>query len=274
MLRERRIYKGILMIKNEKIDGGKGFDWGKTSLDYAKYRDIYPNEFYEYLLQKDICIENQQVLDIGTGTGVLPRNLYQYGANFTGIDSSKNQIEQAKVLAEQGDMNIRFLCTPAEEIDFKDESFDIITACQCFTYFNHEILAPKISKMLKKSGKFVVLYMAWLPYEDEIAGQSEDLVLKYNPQWTGCGEKRHFIDIPEVYHTYFEVENKDIFDLSVPFNRETWNGRMKSCRGIGASLSEEKTSQFEKEHMGLLEKAAPENFEILHYTAVTILKKK
>ena len=26
------------------IDGGKPFDWGRTSLDYARYRDIYPQE--------------------------------------------------------------------------------------------------------------------------------------------------------------------------------------------------------------------------------------
>ena len=34
-------------ISNKSIDGGKAFDWGKTSADYAKFRDIYPREFYE-----------------------------------------------------------------------------------------------------------------------------------------------------------------------------------------------------------------------------------
>jgi len=34
----------------QEIDKGKPFDWGKTSDDYAKYRDIYPQEFYEYIL--------------------------------------------------------------------------------------------------------------------------------------------------------------------------------------------------------------------------------
>lgn len=29
------------------IDNGKGFDWGQVSSEYAKYRDIYPKEFYE-----------------------------------------------------------------------------------------------------------------------------------------------------------------------------------------------------------------------------------
>lgn len=27
-------------ITNKNIDGGKTFDWGRTSSDYAKFRDI------------------------------------------------------------------------------------------------------------------------------------------------------------------------------------------------------------------------------------------
>lgn len=34
-------------IKDDRIDSGKAFDWGKTSREYAKYRDIYPEEFYK-----------------------------------------------------------------------------------------------------------------------------------------------------------------------------------------------------------------------------------
>lgn len=33
-------------ISNEHIDGGKAFDWGRTSADYAKFRDIYPPESF------------------------------------------------------------------------------------------------------------------------------------------------------------------------------------------------------------------------------------
>ena len=32
-------------IKDKRIDDGKAFDWGKTSKEYAKFRDIYPEEF-------------------------------------------------------------------------------------------------------------------------------------------------------------------------------------------------------------------------------------
>ena len=67
-------------IQHKDIDNGKAFDWGRTSEDYAKYRDIYPPIFYDKIVERGYCIEGQEVLDLGTGTGVLPRNMYHYGA--------------------------------------------------------------------------------------------------------------------------------------------------------------------------------------------------
>ena len=261
------------MIKSH-IDSGKDFDFGKTSEDYAKYRDIYPQEFYDRLLQKGLCVRGQNILDIGTGTGVLPRNLYKYGGKFVGIDVSANQIEQAKLLAKQSGMDIKFECVCAEDIDFAPNTFDVVTACQCFTYFNHETLAKRLFDMLKGGGKFAILYMAWLPYEDEVALKSEELILKYNPVWTGCGEVRHNIEIPSIYKDYFDIEYQEVFDLDVPFSRESWHGRMRSCRGVGASLSQEDMAKWEKEHISMLENNAPQKFAIKHYGAICVLCKK
>ncbi len=115
----------------QDIDKGKPFDWGKTSEDYAKYRDIYPQEFYDYILRLGLCKDGQKVLDLGTGTGVLPRNMYKYGAEWTGTDIAENQIQQAKELSREAGMDIEFLTVRAEEISFPDNSFDVITACQC-----------------------------------------------------------------------------------------------------------------------------------------------
>ena len=64
---------GTIMQKLNNIDGGNPFDWGKTSQDYAKYRDIYPNIFYQKILERGLCKDGQTVLDIGTGTGEIGR---------------------------------------------------------------------------------------------------------------------------------------------------------------------------------------------------------
>ena len=256
---------------NSKIDSGKEFDWGRTSADYAKYRDIYPDEFYERIVKRGLCVSGQNVLDLGTGTGVFPRNMLKFGAKWTGIDIAENQIEQARKLSDG--TNIEYFCVPVEKAEFPDDSFDVITACQCFWYFDHEKLIPKLCKMLKPGGKLLLLYMAWLPHEDEIARASEELVLKYSPNWSGAGETVHPIYIPECYLEKFKVVFHEEYPLLVPFTRESWNGRMKACRGVGASLSEKEIIEWESEHLKLLCETAPESFQVKHYAAMAELEK-
>jgi len=258
-------------IKLEGIDAGAGFDWGRTSEDYARYRDIYPEEFYERIAARGLCVDGQRVLDLGTGTGVLPRNMYRFGAKWTGSDISPEQIEQAKRISAEGGMDIDYFALPAEEIEYPDNTFDVVTACQCIWYFDHERLMPRLAKMLKPGGKLLLLYMAWLPFEDEIAGASERLVQKYSPDWTGAGETRHQIFIPECAFNEFELTHSEEYDLMVPFTRASWNGRMKACRGVGASLTPEKVAEWEAEHTALLERIAPERFDVLHYAATAEL---
>lgn len=259
-------------IKDKRIDGGNAFDWGRASKEYAKFRDIYPEEFYERIAERNLCVKGQSVLDIGTGTGVIPRNMYKFGAAWSAADISENQINEAKKLSVG--MDINYFTASDEELSFPDNSFDVITACQCFWYLHHEALAKKLFKMLNPGGSFLVMCMEWLPFESEIANESEKLVLKYSPSWSGAGETMHKIDIPKCYEEYFGLTYHDEYKLNVHFTRSGWNGRMKACRGIGASLPPEKIKEWEMEHTDMLSRLAPEEFDILHYAAIAQLKKK
>ena len=187
-------------------------------------------------------------------------------------DDSAEQIAHAKRLSEG--MDIRYDAVPTEEVDFPDASFDVITACQCFWYFRHECVMPQLHRMLKPQGSLLLLYMAWLPFEDEIARASEELVLRYHPSWSGRGETMHPIEIPGCYFERFEMVHHEEFRLRVPFTRESWHGRMRACRGVGASLLKEDLAAWEREHRAMLERMAPPEFEVQHYAAIAQMKKK
>lgn len=261
-------------ISCKRIDGGALFDFGKTSKDYAKYRDIYPEEFYEKIISLGLCTKGQKILDVGTGTGVLPRNMQKYGGDWTGTDIAENQINEAKVLTEKiPGAKINYLVSTAENLNFPDQTFDVITACQCFWYFDYTKTSKEFSRILKTGGKLLLLCMEWLPSEDKIAGASENLILKYNPAWTGKGAQMKKLFVPAEYKENFKIVKEENWKLSVHFTREKWNGRMKTSRGIGASLPPEKIAEWEKEHMALLEKIAPKEFDILHYAAFAELEK-
>ena len=144
-------------ISNEKIDSGKAFDWGKTSADYARYRDIYPQIFYEKIIERNLCLSGQKVLDIGTGTGVLPRNMYRYGAKWTGTDISDMQVTEAERMSAELNQDIQYYAAATEELEFPHNLFHVITACQCFWYFDHKKVMPKLARILKKDGILLLL---------------------------------------------------------------------------------------------------------------------
>ena len=113
--------------------------------------------------------------------------------------------------------------------------------------------------------------MGWLPYEDEVAGKSEELILKYNPNWNGCGDTVHPVWVPDEYLQYFDLVSQNEFKVDVPFTRDSWHGRMRACRGVGASMPPEDLEAWDKEHYKMLEGAAPERFMVKHYVSVAEL---
>ncbi len=246
------------------VDNGKEIDWGKTSGDYSKYRDIYPNEFYDKLHTLGIGVVGQRILDLGTGTGVIPRTLSKFGATFVGTDISREQINAAFALSKEKGLDIEWKVCPAEDTGLPDNSFDVITACQCWWYFDKSKIIPEAIRILKPQGKLALLYMNWLPYEDEIAAKTEDLVLKFNPDWKGFGFKGNMFSIPDYLDSKFSLNTYHKFRLNIPFTRESWRGRIRACRGIGASLTSTQVEEFDRQHDKLLREIAPERFNVLH----------
>ena len=82
-------------------------------------------------------IDNDLLLPILKIIGV--GYLCEFGANIKAIDISENQILAAKDLAKERNIeNIEFSVSGAEKTHFADNSFDCITAAQCFWYFDRE----------------------------------------------------------------------------------------------------------------------------------------
>ncbi len=244
------------------IDNGKEFDFGKTSKEYAKFRDIYPQELYDKLHDIGVGVKGCDWLDLGTGTGVIPRGMAHYGANIIATDISHNQISEAVKLSE-GISNIKYEVIAAEDINYAENSFDVITACQCFWYFDPEIIVPKIKKLLRSGGIFLKVYMSYMK-EEPITRDSNELVHMINHSWGGASAS-----IKDLKTHYFDNPQMDTMIVELPFTRETWHGRMLASRGVMASMDEEQITEFEKKHWKMLTNKYPENFTVKHKVFLT-----
>lgn len=256
------------------IDGGAEFDFGRASLDYGRYRDIYPASLYEGLRAAGIGLAGQRVLDLGTGTGPVPRALAGFGARFTGVDASAAQIAEARRLSAESGVAAEYLVAPAEDTGLPSGTFDAVTAVQCFLYFDRDRALAEIARLLVPRGLFATVWMAWITRESEIAAETERLVLSYNPLWQGKDYARASPDVPEWSLPLFERVACLDYVAQIPFTRESWRGRIRACRGVAATLPDEAVAAFDAEHARLLERSVPERFEIPHHVLAHVFRKR
>ena len=246
------------------LDGGRNIDWGRTSLDYAAHRPGPPVSYYERLRALSVGVPGQRLLDLATGTGLVARGFAQRGCRVAGIDIAPEQIEMAKASASQAELDIDWRVGPVEELPFEPASFDVATANQCWLYFDATRLISSLQSVLAPGGLFAITHFSYLPRRSPLARASEELVLRANPDWGGA-DWDGGVPLSESWAgAGLHRRALLIYDEPIAFTRESWRGRMRALRGIGASLAAEEVTAFDDAHAALLDEIAPPEFEILH----------
>ncbi|MGH9689018.1 MAG: class I SAM-dependent methyltransferase [Candidatus Acidiferrales bacterium] len=261
-------------LVNDTVDHGRAFDWGRTSLDYSRHRPGYPPSFYERITALGIGRPGQRVLDLGTGTGNLARALARRGCKVTGIDISEPQVSEARRLAAEEGLNVDFLVRPAEETGLADQSFDVVAAAQSWLYFDRDRATIETRRLLAPGGQLLTCHIGWLPRLDHIAEKTEELILKFNPDWTGADMSGEVTPSPKWIGRDFVVSAFFVYQEAIPFTRKGWRGRIRACRAIGAELRDEEIEKFDKEHAELLERITTDDFTVLHWIDGHILTPK
>jgi MPBQ/MSBQ methyltransferase len=89
-------------------------------------------------------------------------------AEVTGITLSPNQVKRGTELAEErGLKNAKFMVMNALEMDFPDNSFDIVWACESGEHMpDKEAYINEMMRVLKPGGKFVMA--TWCQRDDRL----------------------------------------------------------------------------------------------------------
>jgi len=245
-------------------DGKNVIDWGKTSGDYSTYRPGPPPSFYDRLASLGIGLPDQSILDLGTGTGVLARQFARQGANVSGIDTSEQQVLAARQLATEEGLDVDFRVGRVESLPWTGPSFDVATANQAWLYFNAGDTIRELRRVLNPGGRLVTAHFSWLPRLDDIARQTETLVLEFNPDWSAADWSGIVPHCPQWAEPIFDVRAMFFYDEPILFTRDAWRGRIRACRGVGASLPPDKVANFDAAHDELLKRIAADTFTVLH----------
>ena len=250
------------MRRDPSIDAGCPIDWGRIADEYSRYRPGPPDSFYERLRGMDVGLPNQRFLDLGTGTGALARRFAANGCDVVGLDISVPSLVHA--MQDRATREVRYVAAMAEAPPFRDGIFDVVIASQCWLYFDKRRTVPEVRRVLKRAGVLVTSHFSFMPRADDIVRQSEELVLRYNPQWTGADWDGFVPEQPEWSRGLAAVRARFCYDEAIWFTREEWRGRMRALRGIGASLPAEQVAVFDRDHDTLLRRIAPDRFPLVH----------
>jgi SAM-dependent methyltransferase len=232
-------------------------NFGLTAEDYAKHRAGFPPEFFDRVFKDGIVKTGDALVDLGTGTGTLARGFAARGCNVTAVDISAQLLEQARELSLQQGLEIDFRFAKAEETGLPDSHFDVVSAGQCWHWFDRPRAAQEVMRILKSNGRVLIPHFDWLPLSGNIVDVTEKLIQKYNPVWyEGYGDKVGMY--PDWLRDLGEAGFVDIqtysFDLPAPYTADAWRGRIRASSGVGASLSNEDVVKFDAELKSLLEK--------------------
>jgi SAM-dependent methyltransferase len=254
------------------VDDGNVIDWGRTSGDYARHRPNYPDRFFDLLASFGVGLRGQRIVDLGTGVGFLALRFAQRGAIVTGIDIAEGQIEEARRRCTAAGLTADFLVGQAESTGLLPGSLDAVTASQAWLYFDTVRAIAEVHRLLKPDGVLVTSHFCWLPRRDPIAKASEELVLRYNPKWTGADWAGQVPLMPTWAEGHFELRGMFVFDEPIPFTRASWRGRIRACRGVGATLRDDHVERLDREHEALLRTLAPADFSVLHRVDAHLLR--
>lgn len=234
-------------------------DFGNTARDYAAYRTGFPAGLFTRLAALGIGLPGQRVADFGTGTGALARGFAAGGCAVTGVDVAPEMLSQARRADAAAGLEIAYRVGPAEDTGLAAGAWDVVSAGQCWHWFDRRRAAAEAHRLLAAGGAIAICYRDYVVAPGNVCAASEELVLAHNPGWAMAGwtgiPAGYAAELGEAGFTGMEMFG---FGMTVPFTHEAWRGRMRTCNGVGASLPEAGVAAFDADLARLLRERFPQ----------------
>ena len=160
---------------------------------YARYRPHYPAELFNFIFQH--VTNKKAAWDCATGNGQTAGALAKAFEKVYGTDISQNQLDNA-----QQAPNIIYTVQPAEQTNFSDNIFDLVTVSQALHWLKFDDFYKEV-KRVGKPGSWIAVWMYALL---EISPAIDDLV-----------HHHHY----ETLKSYWDYERKYVDELyrTIPF---------------------------------------------------------
>lgn len=152
-----------LLIETEGVYLGRGVVIWLYDVYATRYDDIkqFEPEYDRVLLAKPIMEiiaphKSPMMLDVATGTGRFPISMMahpEFQGRIVGLDLSKKMLKQAAKKLEADRNQVELLVSPAEDLPFPDDVFDVVTCLEALEFMvNPKSVLCEIARVLRPGG--------------------------------------------------------------------------------------------------------------------------
>ena len=141
----------------EVVDGELNFFWGWSY-----------QSFLEELVKHTSILPGQKVLDIATGTSVIPRKLLEQeipGIQITGLDITESMLRQGrgKILAADNGDAVQLVCGDAMALPCAGDSFDVVVSGLASHHMDIPLMLSEMKRVLKPGGLLSIIDVGTSP---------------------------------------------------------------------------------------------------------------
>ena len=153
--------KTSLKKKETKVKMNKKIKSGDFSLLYENYSKFRP-DYSEDVLVKLLKLvkkkaEEIEFVDVGAGTGIWTRMVYNKGVrNTIAVEPNNNMRKQGEI--DSINTKIKWKNGKAENIDIKENSCDLLTMASSFHWADFDSSIKEFYRVLKPGGRFALLW--------------------------------------------------------------------------------------------------------------------
>jgi len=242
-----------------------GTNFGAAAADYGTFRAGFPDSLYDRLSEFGVGSSDQKIVDLGTGTGTLARGFAVRGCDVVGIDPDDRMLSQARELDSQRSIRVKYVQATAENTGLEDSSIDVVSAGQCWHWFDRPKATQEVLRILKRGAKLLIAHFDWLPLAGNMVEATESVIEAHNHEWNFGGGRGMY---PEWLPGLSEGGLQDLetfsYDTDVPYTPEAWRGRIRASAGV-AALSPDEVETFDRNLAEILSDRYPsEVLEVPH----------
>ena len=168
---------------------------------YAQYRPSYPQSFIDYLFSDVGVTMDSVIADIGSGTGILTRQLLEKGNRVYAVEPNTDMrmMAEENLKAYPGFTSVN---GTAEHTPLAGNSIDFITVAQAFHWFDRVDFKKECQRILTAGGKVILIWNNKDEHSEQVQKLCE-IHRAYCPNFQGFSGGMQF-SAGDLFSTFFD----------------------------------------------------------------------